>query len=80
MGDLLLFTPDKKSYQAKLENLLKAFLKNGLKISAKKCQLFERVLQYMGNTIFIKGRKMEPPTTPKDCRSFDGIINLLGSF
>ena len=32
MDDLLLFTPSKKSHIAKLEDLLKALLKNGLKI------------------------------------------------
>ena len=40
MGDLLLFTPSKGSHMAKLEDLLKALLKNGLNISPKKCQLF----------------------------------------
>ena len=38
----------------KLEDLLKALLKNGLKISPKKCQLFRTNLQYKGNEIFIK--------------------------
>ena len=33
MDDLLLFTPSKSSHVAKLEDLLKALLKNGLKIS-----------------------------------------------
>ena len=42
----------------KLEGLLKALLKNGLKISSKKCQLFKTELQYMGNIIFIKDRKV----------------------
>ena len=42
---------------AKLD-LLKALLKNGLKISPKKCQLFKTELQYMGNIIFIKDRKV----------------------
>ena len=42
---------------AKLEDLLKALLKNGLKISPKKCKLFRTDLQYMGNTIFIKDKK-----------------------
>ena len=32
MDDLLLFTPTKKACMAKLEDLLKALLKNGLKI------------------------------------------------
>ena len=84
MDDLLLFTPSKKSHIAKLV-LLKALLKKGLKISPKKCQLFRTELQYMGNTIFIKDRrvcvkplrsrieviqKLQPPTSAKGCISF----------
>ena len=85
MDDLLLFTPTKESHFVKLEDLLKALCKNGLKISPKKCQLFKTELQYMGNTIFIKERrvcvkplrsrfeaiqKLKPSTTIKGCRSF----------
>ena len=40
MDYLLLFTPTKKYHIAKLEDLLKALLKNGHNISPKKCQLF----------------------------------------
>ena len=54
MHDLLLFTPSKKSHMDKLADLLKALLKNGLKISLKKCLLFRTNLQYMGNEIFKK--------------------------
>ena len=57
MDDLLLFTPSKSSHITKLEDLLKALLKNGLKISPKKCQLFRTSLQYMGNKIFIKDKR-----------------------
>ena len=80
----------------KLEDLLKALLKNGLKISPKKCQLFRKELQYMGNTIFIQERrrvcvrllhsrleaiqKLRPPTTVKGCRSFAGMVNFLSIF
>ena len=53
----LLFTPSKKSHIAKLEDLLKVLLRNGLKISPKKWQLFRTELQYTGNTIFIKDRR-----------------------
>ena len=35
MDDLLLFMPSKQLHMAKLEDLLKALLKNGLKISPK---------------------------------------------
>ena len=43
---------------AKLEDLFKALLKIGLKISPKKCQLYKTELQHMGNIIFIKDRKV----------------------
>ena len=56
--DDLLFTPSKKARIANLEDLLKALRKNGLKISPKKCQLFRMELQYMGNIIFIKERRV----------------------
>ena len=77
----------------RLEDLLKALLKNGLKISPKKCQLFRRELQCMGITIFIQEKRacvrplhsrLEPiqklrlPTTVKGCRSFVGLVNFLG--
>ena len=57
IDDLLLFTPMKSSYFDKLEDLLKALHKNGLKISQKKYQLFKTELHYMGNTIFIRDKR-----------------------
>ena len=93
--DLLLFTPTKQMHMRKLEDLLKALLKNGLKISPRKYQLFQTELQYMGNAIFIQGKrlcvkrlcsrleaiqKLEPPVTVKGCRSFAGMLNFLSIF
>ena len=95
VDDLLLFTPTKESHFARLEDLLKALCKNGLKISPKKCQLFKTELQYMGNTIFIKDRrvcvkslrsrleviqKLKHPTVVKDCTSFAGMVNFVSIF
>ena len=95
MDDLLLFTPTKSSHFDKLEDLLKALCKNSLKISPKKCQLFKTELQYMGNTIFIRDRrvcvkalrsrmeaiqKLQPPATIKGCRSFVGMVNFVSIF
>ena len=92
MDDLLLFTSSKKAHLAKLEDLLKALRKNGLKISPKKGQLFRTELQYMGNTIFIKERrvcvnplhsqleakqKIKPLTMAKQCKSFAGMVNFF---
>ena len=58
MDDLLLFTLSKKTHMSKVEDLLKALLKHGLKISPKKCQLFKTSLQYMGNELFIENKKV----------------------
>ena len=58
MDDPLLFTPSKNTHITKLEDLLKVLLKNGLKISPKKCQLFRTNLHYMGNEIFIKDKRV----------------------
>ena len=58
MDDLLLITPTKSSHFEKLEDLLKALHKNRLKISPKKCQLFKTDLQYMGNTICIRNKRV----------------------
>ena len=95
MDDLLLFTPTKSSHFKKLEDVLKALCKNGLKISPKKCQLFKTDLQYMGNTIFIRNKrvcvrplqsqieaiqKLKPPTMIKGCRSFVGMVNFVSLF
>ena len=95
IDNLLLFTPSKETHIAKLEDLLKALLKNGLKISPRKCQLFKPELQYMGNVTFTKDKKVcvKPlrsrieaiqklilPTTPKGCRSLTGMVNFLSMF
>ena len=58
MDDLLLFTPSTMFHMYKLEDLLQALLKNGLKISPKKCQLFRKKLQYIGNEIFIQNKRV----------------------
>ena len=58
MDNLLLFMPNKLVHFEKLIDLLRALCKNGLKISTKKCQLLKTELQYMGNTIFIKEKRV----------------------
>ena len=83
------------NHTRKLEDLLKALLKNGLKISPRKCQLFKKELQYMGNIIFIQEKRvcvkplhsrldaiqrLKPPTTVKGCSSFAGMVNFLSIF
>ena len=96
MDNLLLFTPEKQSHFDKLEDLLKALCKHGLKISPRKCQLFKTELQYMGNTIFTENRrvcvkplrrqvrsypKVETPYYSKSaCKSFAKMVNFVSVF
>ena len=95
MDDLLFFTPSKGHIFDKLEDLLKALRKNGLKISPKRFQVFKTELQYMGNTIFIRNKrvcvkplrsrieaiqKLKPPRTIKECRSFAQMVNFVSIF
>ena len=85
-----MFTPTKKSHLAKLD-LFKVLLKNGLKILHKKYQLIRKELQHMGNTTFIKDRrvcvkllinrleavkKLKHPTTVKGCRNFVDMVDF----
>ena len=92
MDNLILL---KESHMNKLEDILNALLKNGLKILPKKCQLFKTSLQYMGNEILIENKKvcvkplrnmleaiqkLQPPKTPNGCRSFAGVVNFLSMF
>ena len=66
-----------------------------LKSHQRKCQLFKKELQYMGNSIFIEERracvkplrsrleatqKLRPLTTVKRCRSFTGMVSVLSIF
>ena len=95
MDNLLLFTPSKSSHFDKLEDLLRALRNNGLKISPKKCQLFKTELQYMGNTIFIRNKRvcvkplrsrieaiqrLKPPKMVKGCRTFARMVNFVSIF
>ena len=57
MDDLLIHSI-KKDHWTLLEDLSKAVTNNGLKLSAKKCQLFRTTITYMGNDFKIKNRIM----------------------
>ena len=88
MDDLLI-------HRKLLEQLLKSMCKNGPRLSPKKCQLFKTNLIYMGNEFTINRRtmtitplrsrteainKIPTPRTPKQCKSFCGVVNYLSLF
>ena len=94
MDDLLIHST-KMAHWKLLEQLLKSMCKNGLRLSPKKCQLFKTKLTYMGNEFSISKRtmtitplrsrteainKIPVPRTPKQCKSFCGVVNYLSLF
>ena len=80
MDDCLVFS-EKKTHLKHLTNLFKALIRNGLKISPRKCKLFKKSLVYIGHQVTIidniphitpvKSRieaivKLDPPKSPKN--------------
>ena len=93
--DDLLIHSTKQEHWGLVESLMKAMIKNGLKLSPKKCQFFKTNLTYMGNQFIIrkktmtitplKGRteaiqQIPTPHTPKECKSFCGMVNYVSLF
>ena len=94
MDDLLIHST-KGDHWKLSQQLLKSMCKNGLRLSPKKCQLFKTNLIYMGNEFTINRRtmtitplrsrtevinKIPTPRTPKQCKSFCGVVNYLSLF
>ena len=84
MDDCLVFSK-KYNHLKHLTDLFKALIRNGLKISPRKCKLFKTSLVYMGHQVSIidgiphitpvKSRvdaivKLDPPKSPKNCKQF----------
>ena len=94
MDDFLIHST-KVAHLKLLEQLFKSMCKNGLRLSPKKCQLFKTQLTYMGNEFSVNKRtmtitplrsrteainKIPTPKTPKQCKSFCGVVNYLSLF
>ena len=94
MDDILTYSK-RSDHTGKLIDLFKAVIRNGLKMSPRKCKLFKKSLVFMGLTMMIedgmpkmkplKSRieailKVKPPTTVKECRSFCGMVNYMSIF
>ena len=94
MDDLLIHST-KAAHWKLFEQLLQSMCKNGLRLSPKKCQLFQTKLTYMGNEFSINKRimtvtplrtrteaiaKIPTPRTLKQCKSFCGVVNYLSLF
>ena len=94
MDDCLVHSK-KKDHLSHLMDFFKALIRNGLKISPKKCQLFWKKLVYTGHTLLIEDgmpkitplktridaiMKLDPPKSPKNRKQFCGMVNFLSVF
>ena len=94
MDDLLIHSTRRKHTEL-LECLFEMMIKNGLKLSPEKSQLFMKELVYLGTLFHIEGNNMNItslhtridaimnvpiPNTPRLCRSFCGMVNYISMF
>ena len=94
MDDILTHS-NREDHTGYLIDLFKAIIRNGLKISPRKCKLFKTELVFMGVIIKIEDgmpkmqplksrieaiQKVKPPKTVKECRSFCGMVNYMSVF
>ena len=94
MDDILTHS-NREYHTGYLIDLFKAIIRNGLKISPRKCKLFKTELVFMGVIIKIENgmpkmqplksrieaiQKVKPPKTVKECRSFCGMVNYMSVF
>ena len=85
----------RKDHLNHLIALIKALIRNGLKVSPRKCQLFQQKLTYMCQTLLIKVntpyntplgsrvdaiQRLEPSKMPKVYKKFSGLINSLSMY
>ena len=94
MDDLLIHST-KTEHWLLIEQLLNSMMKNGLRLSPKKCQFFKTNLVYIGNEFVISQKnimvtplrsrteaivKIPTPHTHQQCKSFCGVVNYLALF
>ena len=91
LDDVIVFG---KTFQECLDNLelvLERILSNGLKLKPKKCNVFQKSINYLGRIISTDGIKADPkkldavtewerPKGPKDVRSFLGFCSYYRDF
>ena len=91
LDDIIIFG---KTFEECLENLelvLVRIISNGLKLKPKKCNLFQKSINYLGRVISTDGIKADPkkldavtdwekPKGPRDVRSFLGFCSYYRDF
>ena len=91
LDDVIVFGKTFQECLANLEDVLKRIASNGLKLKPKKCNLFQKSINYLGRVISPDGIRADPdklesveswsvPKCPKDVRSFLGFCSYYRDF
>ncbi|PIK34594.1 putative enzymatic polyprotein [Apostichopus japonicus] len=94
--DIIVYSADKRSHKQHLQAIFKVLMDNGLKISPKKCSIFQNSVRYMGHLLSITPegeaciqplhdrcaaiRNTPKPHNVKSVRRFVGAVNYVASF
>ena len=78
LDDILVFGPDFGKTLARLESMLDQLGEGGLKLKAKKCQLFQEEIPFLGHIVSaagIGGKCQQVRDWPHEVRSFVGLCS-----
>jgi hypothetical protein len=91
IDDIIVFADSFESHLARLSQVLDRIAEQGLKVSPKKCFLFQRQVSFLGHIVSTEGISADPtkiesvkawpsPKTITDVRSFMGTCSYYGRF
>jgi transposase InsO family protein len=91
IDDVLIHSPDSKSHFDHLQEALTRLRQNNLKLNIAKCTFVASQVSYLGHTLTSEGvkpgmdktaviRAARPPSTPKEVKSFLGLVNYFRGY
>ena len=91
IDDILIMSENYEHHLKLVEKVMRMLIKNGIKIKVKKCEFFQKEVNFLGHIVSNKGLrkspqfidkvlKIEKPNTVKEMRQFLGLINFQRKF
>ncbi|XP_063438199.1 uncharacterized protein LOC134719148 [Mytilus trossulus] len=91
LDDLIIFSKTVDEHFDRLERIFQRLREVGLKLSPKKCSLFQQRVKYIGHIVSAKGIEPDPekidkvmnwprPTNPEEVRQFLGFVGYYRKF